>query len=252
MVTGVMLIGMITFSTGKPVRSAVVVISADNNENEKEQVVTPTPTESVPTPTEVPTITVTPTPDVDAPNPLLEEIYPDIHELIQKYFDAKASLDVDALKELVTDPVYISIETITAQNEYIKGYSDLKCYTKRGGGEIDFVAYCTFTMSVTTVNTPIASLEAFYISYKDGKPLIFTGIVDENTLELLNALDEGEDVQALKDYTSQQVAEAGKNDPSVYEVLRKLINVVGEPGQEEESGAGSASGTEEESENEAP
>ena len=232
-ITGIMMIGMLTFSTGRPVKSAVVVIPAGSDGKEGTEVatnttVTPEPTEEVtPEPT-APEPTEPPVPTVPADNPLRYEIYPDIHDLIQEYYDAKAAADIDKMKTLVTDPVYISTETITAQSEFVKGYSDLKCYTKRGGGEIDFVVYCTVNMLVSTLETPIASLESFYIIYKDGKPMIFSGVItDEATQAILNTLDNDDDVVELKDYTLEAISAAAEADPAVYEFWQKLINAVG-------------------------
>lgn len=229
--TGIMMIGMLTFSTGKPAKSAVVVLPAESDQIEGTDVVeniTPTPEDTpTPVPTEV-TPTEEPVPTLPADNPLRYEIYPDIHELIQEFFDAKAAADIDKMKSLVTDPVYISTETINAQSEYVKGYTDLKCYTKQGGGEIDFVVYCTLNMLVSTIETPIASMESFYIVYKDGKPMIFSGVIeDEVTQALLNELDNDEDVAELKDFTMQEIAKAAQADPAVYEFWQKLINAAG-------------------------
>ena len=236
--TGIMLIGMLTFTTGHPVRSAVVIKPTANSQEDPDTTPVPTTvveTESTPTPTPEPTATAVPTPDADAPNPLLEEIYPDIHDLIQSYYDAKANVDLDTIKTLVTNPMYISTETITAESEYIQGYSDLRCFTKRGGGEIDFVVYCTFNMIVPTIQTPIASLESFCISYKDGKPLIFTGLFDEETQLLLDKLDNDDDVNELKRYTTEQLLQAAEADPSLSDFLHKLYNIVGEDDQEASS-----------------
>ena len=236
--TGIMMIGMLTFSTGKPAKSAVVVIPADSDQTGVTDVVenvTPTPEDTpTPVPTEV-TPTEEPVPTLPADNPLRYEIYPDIHDLIQEFFDAKAAADIDKMKSLVTDPIYISTETINAQSEYVKGYTDLKCYTKRGGGEIDFVVYCTLNMLVSTIETPIASMESFYIVYKDGKPMIFSGVItDEVTQALLNELDNDEDVAELKDFTMQEIAKAAQEDPAVYEFWQKLINAAGTDDEEPE------------------
>lgn len=233
MVTGIMLIGMLTFSTGRPVKSAVIIIPAGTEDPERtEAVLNVTPTD-IPTDTTTPEPTAPeptepPVPTVPADNPLRYEVYPDIHDLIQEYYDAKAAADIDKMKKLVTDPVYISTETITAQSEFVKGYSDLKCYTKRGGGEIDFVVYCTVNMLVSTLETPIASLESFYIIYKDGKPMIFSGVItDEATQAVLNTLDNDDDVVELKEYTLEAISAAAEADPAVYEFWQKLINAVG-------------------------
>lgn len=237
LITGIMLIGLTTFSTGRPIKSAMISapdVSGQTPAPTAEPNAKPTdePNLDKPEPTSVLTETPSPTPDDDAPNPLMEEIYPDIHDLIVEYLNAKANADIDTLKSLVVDPLYISVETITAQSEFIKGYSDIKCYTKRGGGAIKFVVYCTLNMIVTTIDTPIASLESFYITYEDGKPLVFSGLLDEETQKIVDKLDNDEDVSELKEYTSAQIAKALDEDPSLYEFWRKLINVVSDEDQQ--------------------
>ena len=229
--TGIMLIGMLTFSTGRPVKSAVIIKPATNTTAEtptgtEETAVTPTLTEAPSVTPEEAVPTAEPTLDPDAPNPLRLEIYPDVHDVIQQYFDAKTIGDIDTLKTLVTDPVYISAETITAQSEYVKGYSDIKCYTKRGGGEIDLVVYCTFNTTITTIETPIASLESFYITYKDDKPMIFSGIFSEETQALLSRLDNDDDVIELKKSISDEIDKALASDPALKDFWDKLINAV--------------------------
>ena len=250
LITGIMFLGMLTFTTGKPAKSAVIIkpvstvtdnntVSPDISQIPENEEPSPTPVEDGPDPTdEVITPTAEPTLYPDAPNPLRLEIYPDVHDVIQQYFDAKTTGDISALKELVTDPIYISAETITAQSEYIKGYSDIKCYTKRGGGDIDLVVYCTFNTTITTIDTPIASLESFYITYQDGKPIIFSGIFNEETQALLARLDNDEDVIELKESVSQEINDALAKDPALKEFWDKLLNAV-EPEDHEEDASSS-------------
>ena len=236
LVTGIMFLGMLTFSTGKPVKSAVIIKPASSSNTNDDTTVNNDQITQEPSPTEVEdgpqitdeaiTPTAKPTPDPDAPNPLRLEIYPDVHDVIQEYFEAKTTGDIATLKTLVTDPIYISAETITAQSEYIKGYSDIKCYTKRGGGEIDLVVYCTFNTTITTIETPIASLESFYITYQDGKPMIFSGIFSEETQSFLSKLDTDEDVIELKESVSDEINKALDSDPALKEFWNKLLNAV--------------------------
>lgn len=249
MFTGIMFIGMLTFSTGHPIKNPVVIKNVPNPTLNDPEDVTPVPTEeAVPTPvddtsskTDVENDTsAKPTLDPDAPNPLRLEIYPDVHEIIEQYFDAKAAGDIATLKTLVTDPVYISAETITAQTEYVKGYSDLKCYTKQGGGIIDLVVYCTFYTTITTVDTPIPSLESFYIIYKDGKPVIFSGIFDEETQAILTKLDNDEDLKELQASIYTEIDNAVASDPTVKDFWDKLTNAVDPATEDSES---SESGT---------
>ena len=89
-------------------------------------------------------------------------------------------------------------------------------------------------MLVPTIKTPIASLESFCISYQDGKPLIFTGLFDEETQLLLDKLDSDEDVNELKEYTTEQMIKAASEDPELADFLHKLYNIVGESDQDDQ------------------
>ena len=245
LITGIMFLGMLTFSTGKPVKSAVIIKPATSSTTDDNTTVSNDPKKEEPSPTpveddplitdEVVTPTAKPTPDPDAPNPLRLEIYPDVHDVVQAYFDAKTTGDISTLKTLVTDPIYISAETITAQSEYIKGYSDIKCYTKRGGGDIDLVVYCTFNTTITTIDTPIASLESFYIVYQDGKPMIFSGIFNEKTQNYLSKLDNDEDVLELKASVYEEINNALDSDPALKEFWDKLLTAVETEDQTDDS-----------------
>ena len=228
-----MLIGMLTFSTGRPVKSAVVIkpagVEADSGAPTKDVTVEPSqkPAEEV---TEVPEASPTPyaepTLDPDAPNPLRLEIYPDVHDLIEQYLDAKQRGDIDTLKSLVTDPMYLSTETITMDSEYTTGYSNIKCYTKRGGEEIDLVVYVTFNTSLVNIDTPIASLESFYITYKEDKPYIFSGLFNENTQAILGKLDSDQDVLDLRESVQKEIKAATDKDPALKDFWDKLTAAV--------------------------
>lgn len=244
---GIMLIGMLTFSTGHPVKSAVVIkpvpsqpISAENTPSEEDKEKEPVPTtiaedisqavEATPTPSAVPT------PDPNAPNPLRLEIYPEVHDLIEQYLTAKQNGDIDTLRTLVTDPKYLSTETITMDSEYTTGYSNIKCYTKRGGGEIDLVVYVTFNTSLVGIETPIASLESFYITYKDDKPFIFSGLFNEETQQMLGKLDSDKDVLDLRDSVQREVDAATDKDPALKDFWDKLTAAVNSSESTNENG----------------
>ena len=243
---GIMLIGMLTFSTGRPAKSAVVIkpapsqpISADNTSSDENIEAEPSPTaveEKNETTEATPTPSAVPTPDPNAPNPLRLEIYPEVHDLIEQYLTAKQNGDIDTLKTLVTDPKYLSIETITMDSEYTTGYSNIKCYTKRGGGEIDLVVYVTFNTSLVGIDTPIASLESFYITYKEDKPFIFSGLFNDETQSMLGKLDSDQDVLDLRDSVQSEVDAATDKDPALKDFWDKLTAAVNSSESTDENG----------------
>lgn len=164
----------------------------------------------------------TPTPE---PNPLKCEVYPEIHTLIEKYFQARLSCSIEEFKDIVTDVDYINIETITRATESVRDYTDCTVYTKRGFGNIDLVAYCTFNMIVPKVDSPVASMEVFYIVYgDDGNPRIFTGELDDDVYEKLISMDNDVEVLALKNYVETEIQHAMEKDESLSEFWDKMMN----------------------------
>ena len=252
--TGIMLIGMLTFTTGRPVKSAVVIkpapVQADSGVSTEDKANKPSekPIEEVTKiPDASPTPYAEPTLDPDAPNPLRLEIYPDVHDLIEQYLEAKQKGDIDTLKTLVTDPMYLSTETITMDSEYTTGYSNIQCYTKRGGGEIDLVVYVTFNTSLVAIDTPIASLESFYITYKEDKPYIFSGLFNEDTQALLGKLDNDQDVLNLRESVQKEIKAATEKDPALKDFWDKLTAAVnsGSANSDDESAASEPTGASE-------
>lgn len=173
------------------------------------------------TPTQAPD-EPTPTPE---PNPLKCEVYPQIHTLIEKYFQAKLSCDIEQFREIVTDVSYINIESIARATESVRDYTDLTVYTKRGYGDIDLVVYCTFNMIVPRVDSPIASIDSFYIVYDDeGNPRIFSGILDDEVMDKLAVMDNDDEVLALKNYVATEIAHAMEKDESLVEFWENMLS----------------------------
>ena len=262
LITGIMMLGEITFSTGHPIRKAMVINSintknhdseygtaTDSSSSTAEPTNTPTP---IPEPTATPIIVTDPTDspdqveeeyDPDKPNPLTESTDPELLKLIESYYSAAVNADFTAINDIVTNPKYINTKLITRKSQIIKEYSNIKCYTKKGYGDITYVVYCTSDMFIPTLSTPIASLESFYITYRDGKPYIFSGFLDEKTQTILNDLDTSEDVITLNNTIIKSVVESRKKDPLVDGFIQKLIDAVGENDQldTEESSSGQTS-----------
>lgn len=176
-------------------------------------------------PTEIPD-GPTPTPE---PNPLKPEVYPQIHTLIEDYFKAKLSCDLEQFKNIVTDVSYINIEAMARSTESVKDYTNLKVYTKRGYGPIDTVVYCTFDMIVPNVDSPIASIDSFYIvNDENGNPKIFSGVLEDNIVEKLLEMDNDEEVAALKTYVSTEIEHAMQKDPTLVEFWENMLNGIPE------------------------
>jgi len=218
--SGIMLIGLLTFyissGMGYPVTGSMDKIEASVVISAKPATpLTPTPT---------------PTPE---PNILLRESYPEIHDLIKSYYDAKLEVDKEAFRNLVTDISYINIDEIQAKTSAVTSFTDITCYTKKGVGEIDLVCYVKYYMDIVTIDTPVLSLDELFIQYDEtGDPLIFMGELDTDTRNELVKLRNDADVSELISSTQKEIDESLKNDEDLLAFWQRNMNNEPEPVQE--------------------
>jgi len=234
--TGIMAIGLISLKISAEKRATVQIDSAVTDSADKPASnISPTPdTAAELTPTEAPAeitaaATSTPVPEgptpTPEPNPLRCEVYPQIHTLIENYFNAKLSCDLEEFRKVVTDVSYINIDAIARSTESVRAYSDITVYTKRGYGNIDLVVYCTYNMIVPNVDSPVASIDSFYIVYdSEGNPRIFSGVLDDEVVAKLLEMDNDDEVLALKTYVATEIAQSLEKDPTLVEFWENMLN----------------------------
>lgn len=235
LMTGIMAIGLICFKVEADKNKSGADSTVSDSVEKLAESTTPSPTEAAgvtpteavtevtqaPSPTPVPE-GPTPTPE---PNPLRCEIYPQIHTLIENYFNAKLSCDLEDFRKVVTDVSYINIDAIARSTESVRAYSDITVYTKRGYGNIDLVVYCTYNMIVPNVDSPVASIDSFYIVYDtEGNPRIFSGILEDAVIAKLLEMDNDDEVLALKTYVATEIAHSLEKDSTLVDFWENMLS----------------------------
>lgn len=272
---GIMAIGLITFSTGSPVKvqetdtvetqntdtvpdqgtvalpetknpsdeaptpqaaPAVVEKPASVREAETEPVATPEPTKA-PTATPTPTAIPTPTP---VPNNLVCEEIPEIHDLIASYLAAKLTGTEEAFKGIVDDVSKVDISTIQKRMSSVQAYDDVITYTKRGYGDVAYVVYYTYCMDIADIDTPAVSIDSNYIMVDEsGNYMIKLDFsdIDAETKANLVALNGDEDVQELITVTYAVMEKALANDAALLDFWLMLYQPVTDEEAGKEAGA---------------
>ncbi len=78
----------------------------------------------------------------EIPNDEMEkDAYPEVNELMKKYYTAAAAGDVDTVATLRTGIDDKEKITIQKKSEYINSYPSITCYTKKGPIEDSFLVY---------------------------------------------------------------------------------------------------------------
>jgi hypothetical protein len=176
---------------------------------------------SSPTPSPVPTPTPLPVYALETAG------YPDeLDTLIQTYYGAKQSCDINTLKELSSDPSeVISEKELVRLIEGIDEYRNIKCYVKKSYVDGEYIIYAYYDIKFIGLEALAPSLSKLYvIADNTGGYKIFDGSMDEERRSYFAARSNDEDVIALRDYTNQLAEEAKAGDEDLkafWEILDK-------------------------------
>ena len=174
-------------------------------------------------PTDVPTDTPTPT-----SVPLEEDKNSDVNKLISKYLQAKLDGKKKKLKQMVTDPTCINIEEIQKKTEFIEAYDNIKVYTKKATGDIDYIAYVYMEVKIASIDTKAPALDEYYIKKVDGEYKIVLGNISDETAEYIAQERESEDVMNLLESVNKKLKKAKKKDKQLSKFCSKLDSSIDE------------------------
>lgn len=144
-------------------------------------------------------VLATSTQEIPVPqDPLLENAYETVNDLVNKYYQALEAGDVDAIvamKSYVKDTEKIRIET---KKKYIESYQNIVCYTKAGPEANSYLVYAYYEAKLIGIDTLAPGLNPMYIRTDEtGKLYIYDGELADNELEYMEAIAEQEDVVDL-------------------------------------------------------
>ncbi len=180
-----------------------------------------------PTPSVTPSPTSTPIPTPLPVYPLEEKGYPsEIDELVNTYYEAKASCDIDTLKSISSEPENVySKKQLLKLIEGIDEYQNIKCYVKKSYEEDAYIVFVYYEIKFIGLKTLAPSLSKLYIVLDEaGEWKIYDGDLSEEFRAYIAARSEDEDVIALRRHTDQLAEEAKDKDKDLkafWEILDK-------------------------------
>lgn len=155
--------------------------------------------------------------------PLEEDAYPQVNALMEEYYQAAASGDMDKIRSLVRtydQETLINLEKLSA---YIDEYRSLKCYTKAGYAENSYVVYVYYETKFSDLDEPVPGISP-YLVYADGESgfYIYEGEVDESTNLYLEEVSAQDDVVDLMNRVQVAFNEAVVADENLNNFLAQM------------------------------
>ncbi len=146
---------------------------------------------------------------------LEKDAVPEVNELVNSYFEAMKTYDVELYTILVTGDS-MTEEKLEKKGEFIDDYQNISCYTLPGLTDGTYVAYVYYEILFHNVDIPCPSLIWLYICTNDyGQLYIDAGSLDSATEDYINSTWVNEQVMALIEETDNKMQEAINEDETL-------------------------------------
>lgn len=191
-------------------------------------------------------------------DPLETDAYPEINDLMKRYYGATASgdlLTVNSIRTGLDDKEKIVIQK---KSEYITSYPLITCYTKKGPVDDSYLVYAYYEVKLDGYEEAVPGLNAWYVCKNaEGNYIINEDPQDEKIAEYCKIVSVQDDVQDLSNTVNVKFNEVmSSNDKlaaymdeltvkmkvEVGEELAKAEAETAEPTEEEVADAGETSG----------
>ena len=129
--------------------------------------------------------------------PLLENAYPEINELIGRYYQAAAVGDIETINSLRDFSEQTELLQIQEKSKYLEGYEDINCYTKQGPEEDSFVVYVTYYAKFSEVEQRVCGLNTYVVCRNESGYYIHDCTGDEAMREYRTSVTKQDDVVDL-------------------------------------------------------
>ena len=209
-------------------QEAGLLMAADGNHGTSALAEDALNAEATVTPPLTPTPSPTPTP---VPVYDLEKATdPEVLSLMEEYYTAKNSCDIDKIKSLLTDPSQVpSADQLQKKTEYIDDYRNIETYLKKSIEDDAYIAYVYQEIKFNGVNTMAPGMSKFYlVQGDDGKYKIYSGKMGEELKEYFDERNNDEDVKELLDMTNEKGEEAKEKDEDLKSFWDSIDKLAGE------------------------
>lgn len=140
------------------------------------------------------TQTETAVPDV----PLEENADPEVNALMEKYYQAAATGDIETINSLKDYSDQAELLRIQEKSKYLESYDDINCYTKPGPEADSYVVYVTYYAKFHDIEQKVTGLNTYIVCKKDdGSYYIHDCSEDESMKEYRTNVTKQDDVVDL-------------------------------------------------------
>ncbi len=155
--------------------------------------------------------------------PLKQDAYPEINNLMKKYYAAVASGDITTIEGLRTgldDKEKIVIEK---KSQYVENYPNITCYTKPGPVDNSYLVYVSYEVKLNDFDELIPGMNVWYVCVDGtGKYYINEDPQDDKIIEYCKIVSVQDDVQDLSNTINVKYNELMESNTDLGKFMEEL------------------------------
>lgn len=160
---------------------------------------------------------------------------PEINTLIQNYYTAYAAGDVAGMEACATPISDLEKGYIGLVSQYIAGYQNIKCYTKKGLAEGEYAVSVSMDMSFEGAASTAPGLEFFYVRTNEAGAYYIDNLysqfnlrnreleLDSQVTAFISAYEQQEDFVKLSSEIQQKYEEALAADEALNTIANQTV-----------------------------
>ena len=202
------------------VAAAVIISTTLGEKSPSAEAVAVAETTSVSETEEATTVTI---PD----EPLQEDAFAEVNELVKKYYQAMADGDMDTLLSISTGLDDKEQIKIVKKSEYVENYPTVTCYTKQGPIADSYIVYAYYEVKLVDYETLTPGMNALYVCKKeDGSYFINGETQSDEIIEYCEMISAQDDVVDLVNTVQVKYNEVKSTDMELSKFLDELPDIL--------------------------
>lgn len=159
--------------------------------------------------------------------PLQEDAYTEVNELVKKYYQAMADGDLDTLLSFATGLDEKEQIKIVKKSEYVENYPTVICYSKQGPLEDSYIVYAYYEVKLVDFETLTPGMNALFVcKNEDGAYFINGETQSEEIIDYCEMISAQDDVVDLVNTVQVKYNEIKANDTELSKFLDELPDIL--------------------------
>ena len=166
-------------------------------------------------------------------DPLVLNEEEDLNTLINSYFKARQEQDIDTYSSLRSYTDSLEQAKLEAKSEYIEGYRNIKCYTKKGPYDNSYMVYVSYDLKLKDWDQTVPALETLVVCREEGtaedvpgRLFVYSGSFDDEVVDYIQNVTAQDDVVDLFKRVDSEYQEIMDADPDYEEYMASLKQLI--------------------------